>query len=50
MNEMGKKIKYFIENKQERDEIVENSFNAIQDYDFSNHLKLTLKRSLKLKY
>ena len=44
INEMGKKIKYFIENKQERvDEIIENSFNAIQDYDFSNHLKLTSK-------
>ncbi len=43
MYEMGEKIKYFIENKQERDEIVENSFNTIQEYDFPNHLKLTLK-------
>ena len=43
MDEMGEKIKYFIENKQERDEIVENSFNTIQEYDFPNHLKLTLK-------
>ena len=42
IDEMGKKIKYFIENKKERDEIVENSINTIQEYDFSNHLKLTL--------
>ena len=49
IDEMGKKIKYFIENKKERDEIIENSFNAIQEYDFSNHLKLTLKE-VSLKY
>ncbi len=47
ITDMRNKIDFFINNDKERNKIIKNSFERIQEYNFDNHLKLTLQESLK---
>ena len=45
-DELKSKIDYYLDNHIERDEIISNSYNTIQKYDFSNQLRKIVKAAI----